>query len=107
MNTEYINRVELQGIIGSVRKYNVGGRNGFQLTLATNSTYKDRDGNVIIETQWSCCSGWEGEGVDTSLLEKGQTVHLTGRLRSQRYTAADGEERSSTEVLVHNLGPAV
>ena len=51
MNTEFINRVELQGIIGSVRQYTIGTQKGFQLTVATNRVYKDRDGNPVIETQ--------------------------------------------------------
>lgn len=103
MTRECINRVELQGIIGSARRYTVGGQEGFQFTLATNRAYKDKDGNPVIETQWTVCTGWEKEGIDMSLLKKGQAVHLTGRLRTQRYTTADGDERHTTEVLVHSM----
>ena len=106
MNTEFINRVELQGIIGSARQYTIGTQKGFQLTVATNRVYKDRDGNPVIETQWTCCSGWESENVDLSLLEKGREVHLIGRIRSQRYTGADGVERTTMEVVVSSLEAA-
>ena len=106
MNTEFINRVELQGIIGSVRQYTIGTQKGFQLTVATNRVYKDRDGNPVIETQWTCCSGWESEHVDLSLLEKGREVHLIGRIRNQRYTGADGVERTTMEVVVSSLEAA-
>lgn len=106
MNTEFINRVELQGIIGSVRQYTIGSQKGFQLTVATNRVYIDRDGNHVIETQWTCCSGWESENVDLSLLEKGREVHLIGRIRNQRYTGADGVERTTMEVVVSSLEAA-
>ena len=45
MNIEFINRVEWQGIIGSVRQYTIGTQKGFQLTVATNRVYRDKDGN--------------------------------------------------------------
>ena len=51
MKIEFINRVELQGIIGSVRQYTIGTQKGFQLTVATNRVYRDKDGNPVIETQ--------------------------------------------------------
>ena len=106
MTSQFINRVELQGIIGSARKYTVGLRNGYQFTLAVNHTFRSNDGGAIIETCWIQCSCWESEKIDTSLLEKGKAVHLTGRIRSQRYTATDGEERAITEVVVNTLRPA-
>lgn len=106
MNTEFINRVELQGIIGSVRQYTIGSQKGFQLTVATNRVYKDRDGNPVIETQWTCCSGWESENVDLSLLEKGREIHLIGRIRNQRYTGTDGVECTTMEVVVSSLEAA-
>lgn len=106
MTRECINRVELQGIIGSARRFTIGEQNGFQFTIATNRVFKDRDGNACIETQWTNCSGWEKDGIDESILKKGQTVHLTGRLRTQRYTTADGDERYTTEVIVHDIRKA-
>jgi len=103
MNTEFINRVELQGIIGSARRYRVGEQEGFQLTIATNRTYEDADGTPVIETQWTVCCGWISDRVNPSLIEKGRKVHLTGRLRTQRYTTASGEDRYTHEVIVDSL----
>lgn len=103
MNTEYINRVELQGIIGSCRKFTVGERDGFQFTLAVNDILKGTDGGAIIETLWCNCSGWASGKCDPSILEKGNRVHVNGRMRSQRYTSADGDERVVTEIIVHNM----
>lgn len=101
MNIEFINRVELQGIIGSVRQYTIGTQKGFQLTVATNRVYKDK--NPVIETQWTSCTGWESENIDLSLLEKGRGIHLIGRIRNQRYTGTDGVERTTMEVVVSSL----
>ena len=103
MNTEYINRVEMQGIIGSFRTFEVGARKGFQFTLAVNDILKGQDGGAIIETMWCSCSGWESGKCDPSILEKGNRVHVNGRLKSHRYTNADGDERVVTEIIVHNM----
>lgn len=106
MKKEFINRVELQGIIGSARKYTVGLRAGFQFTLAVNNITKDSDGGAMIETIWVQCSGWESENNDPGILEKGQMIHLTGRLRAQRFTGTDGEERTVTEIIVRSMRKA-
>lgn len=106
MEKEFINRVELQGIVGSARKFKVGLRTGFQFTLAVNNITKGADGGAMIETIWTQCSGWESEGTDPGILEKGQMIHLTGRLRAQRFTGTDGEERTVTEVIVRSMRKA-
>ena len=106
MKIEFINRVELQGIIGSVRQYTIGTQKGVQLTVATNRVYRDKDGNPVIETQWTRCTGWESENIDLSLLEKGREIHLIGRIRNQRYTGTDRVERTTMEGVISPLTAA-
>ena len=40
---------------------------------------------------------------DLTSIHKGDKVHVLGRLRSQRYTAADGTERTAYDVLASKL----
>ena len=47
---QYINRVELRGIVGTSRVTEVGDRNIINFSLATNYAYRDRDGYPVIET---------------------------------------------------------
>lgn len=73
-------------------------------TIATNYAFKDRSGCACIETTWTNLTIFGNDkGADPSLLKKGMPVEVTGRLRNQRFTAQDGTERYSTDVLVSKL----
>ncbi|MBQ7623250.1 MAG: single-stranded DNA-binding protein [Bacteroidales bacterium] len=101
---EQINRIELLGTVGSVRTQKVGDRLMAKFSVATNRAYKNRDGEPVIDTQWHNITAFEGRGVkDIGQIEKGTTVHLFGRLQTQRFTGSDGAERSITEVICNSL----
>ena len=101
---EQLNKVTLRGIIGSVRIINVGDKNGARITVATNLAYRGQDGCCIIETTWHNVTAWEGKDIhDLDKLEKGSTVEITGRLKNQRYTTSDGDDKYSTEILAHTV----
>ena len=47
---------------------------------------------------------WHGKDIsDLDSLKKGDAVDVIGRLKNQRYTSADGTERSSVEILASSL----
>lgn len=101
---EQLNRIELRGNVGSIRLQTFEGTTIAHLTLATNVAYKDREGTAIIETTWHNISAWEGRGVQNlENIVKGSKVYVQGRLRTQKYTGADGIERNSTDVLANRL----
>lgn len=49
-NRQNINRVELQGVIGTTRLNETGGGQIVRFSLATNYIYKSSDGSPVIET---------------------------------------------------------
>lgn len=100
---ENINKIELAGVIGSARISNVGNRYVGRFSVATNYSYKAQDGSHVIETTWHNVSYWAKPGHDLSEFTKGTKVHIVGRLKQNRYTASDGAERCSYEVLAHTL----
>lgn len=103
-NIEQLNRIELCGTIGSIRLNTVGDKRFANFTLATNYAYRDKEGCPVIETTWHSVSAWEGDRIcDLDRLVRGCTVHVTGRIRNQRYMNADGLERTSVIVLAHSL----
>ena len=104
MNDKSINRVELQGRVGTVRVQSIGEQMVSTFSLQTNHFYTLTDGSSKgCETTWHCISAYESEDVVTKGLTRGSLVHLEGRLRTNRYTAADGSERTFTEVLATSL----
>ena len=57
---EQLNRVELRGVVGSVRLQKIGNTQVANFTVATSLAYKDRSGSPIIETTWHNVTAWEG-----------------------------------------------
>lgn len=101
---EQLNKVQLRGIIGSVKTINVGDRECAKITVATNYAYRSQDGYAVIETTWHNVTAWEGNNIhDLDSLKKGDAVDVIGRLKNQRYTSADGTEHSSVEILASSL----
>lgn len=103
MNMEYLNKVELIGTVGSVNKRNVCGINHCRFSVATNYTYKGVE-TPVIETTWIQVVVFEGGAVkELPNLEKGDKVHVVGRLRSASFTDANGKMRFSYEVVAKTL----
>ena len=101
---EQLNKVELRGIIGSVYVKDFVNAKVANFSVATNHCYQSSDGSPVIETTWHRIVAWEGEGIeDLHLLEKGCNVHVLGRIRSQRYIAADGTERTVFEIIANKV----
>lgn len=101
---EQLNRIEIRGNVGAVRLQAVGKSRVAKISVATNYVYKGRDGDPVIETTWHYVSAWEGKNIpDLSIIHKGDKIYVVGRLRSQRYTADDGTERTAYDVLASKL----
>ena len=101
---EQINKVELRGLVGTVRLQEVAGKKVARISVATSMAYNDRKGSAVIDTQWHNVSVWEGKRV-TGLeqLRKGDRVWVTGRIRYNKFTGADGQDHYSTEILANRL----
>ena len=101
---EHINRIELQGHVGMVRTNEYNGSKVANFSLATEIMYKLRDGNAVSETTWHNIVAWESKEMpDLQRIVKGTPVNVCGRLRSSKYTSADGTEKYFYEVLAQRV----
>ena len=101
---EHINRIELKGRVGTVRSNTHNDSKVANFTLVTELLYKTRTGEILSETTWFNVVAWEGRDIkDIEKIEKGAAVHLTGRMRTTKYTNADGVEKQFYEVLANKL----
>lgn len=98
-----INRVELQGRAGIVRIIPRIGYVVANFSLMTEHIVASAEGKHLVETTWHNVVASEEGDVYLDGLSRGSLVHLTGRLRTARYTAADGTERIFTEVVADSL----
>lgn len=105
MKQIFLNKIELQGSIGSMRINEVQGKKVINFSLRTERMNRITEENVVCETTWHNVVAWQGPTIDEAIFsaQKGESVHLTGIIRNNRYTASDGTERSFTEVLANHL----
>lgn len=108
---EHLNRIEIRGNVGNIRIQETGGNRMARISVATNYSFKSRDGVANIETTWHNVIAWEGRGMpDFEKILKGMPIYVCGRLRTNKYTGADGIERQSFEInasrieLIENNG---
>lgn len=103
-NRQNINRVELQGVVGTTRLNETGSGQIVRFSLATNYIYKSSDGSPVIETTWHNCLAFEGKHVSClDRIAKGTAVHLTGRIRCRRFVDINNAERNETEIVADSL----
>lgn len=101
---EQLNKIELRGVIGSVRTQSSGETKMARLTLVTNYAYKDKDGAAIIDSSWHNVVAWEGKYIsDLDKIARGSKVYVIGRLRYNKYSGVDGVERIATEIVANRL----
>ena len=101
---DHINKIELQGRIGTVRTNFFGDNMVANFSLVTEYLYKTRDGGAANETTWHQVTAWEGKDMpDLSTLTKGMQVNVTGRLRTFRYTNTEGAEKQLYEVVANKV----
>ncbi|MBK7383981.1 MAG: single-stranded DNA-binding protein [Flavobacteriales bacterium] len=100
------NKVHLIGNLGfdpEVREI-AKGRKVARLSVATNDSYRNADGEKVTDTQWHTVVAWgqTAEMVER-LLRKGSPVVLEGRLVHRSYEAKDGTKRYITEVVMNTF----
>ena len=107
-----LNKVMLIGNVGrdpNVR-YLEGNNPGSQgrkvatFTLATSERFRDRSGETRENTEWHNIVAW-GQPADVCerFVRKGTQLYIEGRLRTRKYTDAQGVEKYTTEINVDTL----
>ena len=101
---EHINRIELQGHVGTVRMNEHNGSKVANFTMITDFLYKTRDGAAANESMWHNVVAWNGKDMpELELITKGTAVHVIGRLRINKYTSAEGVEKQFYEVMASRI----
>jgi single-strand DNA-binding protein len=72
--------------------------------LATTETHKDKNGNLVSQTEWHTIVLWRGlADLALKYLHKGSLVYIEGRLRTRNWEDKDKNKRSITEIVGDNL----
>lgn len=72
--------------------------------VATNRDWKTSTGEAKEETEFHRVVAWEKLAeLCQQLLAKGTRVYIKGRIQTKKFTAADGVERESTEIVANDM----
>ena len=72
--------------------------------LATNETYKDKNGDKVTQTEWHRIVLWRGLAeVAEKFVKKGELLYIEGRLRTRSWDDKDGNKRYTTEVFADTM----
>ena len=101
-----MNKVILIGNLGSDPevRYLDGDRAVANFSLATNETYNDKEGNKITQTEWHRIEMWDGLAkVAEKYLSKGRQVYIEGKIKTDKWTDKDGNDKYSTKIRANTL----
>lgn len=102
-----LNRAEIIGSLGAdpeIRTFQNGGRVA-TFRVATNNSYKDREGNWKDVAQWHTVVVFDDHLIKRidKRLQKGTKVHVTGAMETREYDK-DGQTHKVTEIVLRPFG---
>jgi single-strand DNA-binding protein len=86
------NQAEVIGFLGAdpVLRYTPNGKAVCDISVATNSYYKDANGESHTDTEWIRCTLWGRDAENASqYLHKGSQVHVEGRIKTDKVGEGD------------------
>src|SRR6185503_15663787 len=75
-----------------------------RVSIATNESYKNKQGEKITDTTWHSIIAW-GNLADilVKYTDKGSEIAIEGKLVNNNYTDKEGIKRYSTEIHISDL----
>jgi single-strand DNA-binding protein len=100
------NKVQLIGNLGNDPEIITldSGKKLAKLSIATNETYKNAQGEKVTDTQWHNIVAWNKTAeIIEQYLQKGSEVAIEGKLTYRSYEDKDGTKKYITEIVCSEL----
>jgi single-strand DNA-binding protein len=102
-----LNKVALIGRVGKdpvVKHFENGGKIA-EFTLATDDSYKDKQGNKVEQTDWHNIkiAFPKLAEVAEKWVKKGSLLYVEGKIKTRSYDDKDGNKRYVTEVVCESF----
>lgn len=102
-----VNRVILLGRVGQIEVKAFDGQNGPRkcatFSFATTERYKDRNGEIVNNTEWHNIVSWNHAEFCEKYVTKGSLLYIEGKLRTRTWEDKQGNKRYVTEILADKL----
>ena len=96
-----VNKVILVGRLGKdpETRYTSGGQAVCHFSMATDESYKDRNGERQKRTEWHRITVWGKQAeIAQQYLKKGAQIYLEGSIRTSEWTDKEGQKKTSFEI---------
>jgi single-strand DNA-binding protein len=101
-----VNKVILVGRLGRdpETRYTGGGQAVANFSMATDESYKDKNGERQKRTEWHRIVVWGRQAeIAQQYLKKGSLIFLEGRIQSREWQDKEGQKRTSFEIVANNF----
>ncbi len=101
-----VNKVILIGRLGRdpELKYTPSGAPVARFTLATDESFKDRNGEQQKRTEWHTIVAWNKLAeICGEYLTKGKQIYIEGSIRSREWQDQSGNKRTSYEIVAQRM----
>jgi single-strand DNA-binding protein len=101
-----VNKVILIGNLGSDPevRYTPSGSAVANFNIATNESWKDKNGQDQDRTEWHKIVVWGKQAENCGeYLSKGRTVYIEGRLQTRSWDDKEGNKRYTTEIVANTV----
>ncbi len=101
-----VNRVILVGRLGRDPeiRYTPGGQAVANFSVATDETFKDRNGERQKRTEWHRIVAWGKQAeIAQQYLKKGSLIYVEGRIQTRQWDDREGQKRTSFEIVANNF----
>ncbi len=101
-----VNKVILVGRLGRdpETRFTGGGQAVANFSVATDESYKDKNGERQKRTEWHKIVVWGKQAeIAQQYLKKGSLVFIEGRIQSREWQDKEGQKRTSFEIVCSNF----
>jgi single-strand DNA-binding protein len=101
-----VNKVILIGNLGQdpELRYTGSGTAVCNISVATNESYTNRDGELVERTEWHRVVTWDKLAeICNEYLRKGSQVYFEGQLQTRSWEDRDGNTRYTTEIKAREM----
>src|SRR5499425_2457625 len=101
-----VNKVILVGRLGRdpETRFTTGGQAVANFSVATDESYKDRNGERQKRTEWHKIVVWGKQAeIAQQYLKRGSLIFVEGRIQSREWQDKEGQKRTSFEIVANNF----
>ena len=101
-----VNKVILVGRLGRdpETRFTGGGQAVANFSVATDESYKDKNGERQKRTEWHKIVVWGKQAeIAQQYLKKGSLIFIEGRIQSREWQDKEGQKRTSFEIVASNF----